>query len=214
MTTKSTKHKGMDVYILLDRTGSMAPLWDEAVSSVNAYVNELVKDGAKDHITLAVFDAFGEGMQYDVLRNAVPIADWNNVAVDEVTPRGMTPLLDALVRIITRAEEVGNEKTAIVVMTDGAENASKEVTTEAAKAALDRVKAKNWQVNFLGANFDGFAQAAHLGVDHGMRMNFYVGCAGSAMAATADAHRSYRNTARQASYSKQNRENAKEDEVK
>ena len=112
------KEDGMDLFILLDRTGSMATLWDEAVTSVNTYVNELANDSADDRVTLVAFDQH-DGMQFDVLRDAVQIVEWKALAIDEVTPRGCTPLLDALVRIITRAEEVNNDKTAFVVMTDG-----------------------------------------------------------------------------------------------
>ena len=206
--------KGMDVFILLDRTGSMAPLWVEAVSSVNAYVKELEKDGADDRITLAVFDAYSGRMQFDVLRNAMPIKDWKDVGDDEVVPRGTTPLLDATMRLITRAEEVGNAKTAIVVMTDGYENASKEVTKEAAKATLDRIQAKGWQVNFLGADFDGFGQAAGLGIKIDVAMNFAPGHANAAMSSTAERHRNYRHSHQQVAYEDNDRKNAGQHKVK
>jgi len=210
----STEQKRMEVFILLDRTGSMASLWEEAVTSVNAYVRELKMDGAEDRITLAVFDAYEHGMQFDVLRRAVAIGKWKDVEVDEVLPRGSTPLLDALMRIITMAEEVNNEKTAIVVMTDGHENASTEVSMEDARAALERVKKKNWQLNFLGANFDGFDQAVGLGVDHGVSLNFYLGQADKAMYSTAHAHSRYRHSKDAIAYSEEDRKNAGEEEVK
>jgi hypothetical protein len=31
----------MDIFMLLDRTGSMQGRWDEAISSVNAYVEQV-----------------------------------------------------------------------------------------------------------------------------------------------------------------------------
>lgn len=205
--------QGMDVYILLDRTGSMNTIWTEAVASVNTYVKELSRAGADDHITLAVFDAY-QGLQFDILRDTVPIGEWKAFVVDEVSPRGSTPLLDSLVRIVAMAEKANSEKTAIVVMTDGHENASREVTKEAAKAALDRVVEKNWQINFLGADFDGFSQARGLGVDHGRTMNFERGRADHAMASTAEVHQMYRGSRAPADYSKRNRKDAGEDNVK
>jgi hypothetical protein len=48
-------------------------------------------------------------------------------------------------------------------MTDGLENASREFTHATAKALLDVCRAKNWQVIFLGADFDNAAQAASYG---------------------------------------------------
>ena len=203
----------MDVYLLLDRTGSMAPLWTEAVSSVNAYVKELAKDGIGDRVTLAAFDSHEGGIQFDVLRDFVLITEWQDIKEDEVLPRGMTPLFDALARLITRAEVIDNKKTAIVVMTDGQENASKEVTREAMKASLDRVKAKNWQVNFLGADFDGFVDAHRLGVAKDYQMNIARGSAEAAMSSTARKHSAYRNCEQLVSYSREDRDNAREDDV-
>lgn len=208
------EQKGMAVYILLDRTGSMAPLWVEAVSSVNTYVKELVKEGADDRITLAVFDAYQDGMRFDILRDAVSIGEWKDIDSDEVSPRGMTPLFDAIAKLIARAEEVNNDKTAIVVMTDGYENASREVTREAAKATIDRIRKKNWQVNFLGANFDGFTQAEGLGVTRDQAMNFAAGRADAAMSSTAQAHMRYRNSRGVSSFLDEDRKDAGEDEVK
>jgi hypothetical protein len=209
----SKEQKGMEVFVLLDRTGSMSGLWEEAVTAVNAYVHELKVDGARDQITLAAFDAIEDGMHFDVLRDAVAIRDWKDVGPDEVWPRGCTPLLDALMRIITKAEEVGSEKTAIVVMTDGYENASREVTLADAKAALERVQARNWQVNFLGANFNNFAQAENLGVGRDVSLNYFAGQADNAMRSTARTHRSYRHSKGAVAYSEEDRKNAREDEV-
>src|SRR5208283_3933028 len=55
------------------------------------------------------------------------------------------------------------DKLALIVMTDGLENASREFTHAAAKALLDDCRAKNWQVVFLGADFDNAAQASSYG---------------------------------------------------
>ena len=123
----------MQAYILLDRSGSMQSLWVEALSSVNAFAKELANktDGpvVDSHVTLAVFDS-QEALQFDVLRKKQPALHWDNVTDKDASPRGMTPLLDAMVRIISLAESDNPDKAIIVVMTDGQENASREVTRE------------------------------------------------------------------------------------
>jgi len=119
----------------------MSSRWTEALSSVNAYATEL--GNAK--VTLATFDA-QDGLQFDVIRNAVPSKKWETVTDKDATPRGMTPLFDAIGRIVSLAEKSNDDKTVIVVMTDGAENHSREVTKEGARSALDRCKGRNWQV--------------------------------------------------------------------
>ena len=184
----------MQAYILLDRSGSMQSLWVEALSSVNAYAKELAKktDGpAPDsHITLAVFDEQA-GLRFDVLRRKQPALHWETVTDADASPRGMTPLLDALVRIIALADADKPDKAVIVVMTDGQENASKEVTRDGVKAALERVKAKGWEVVFLGANFDNIADASSVGVGLGQQMAMSAGTMNESMSRLAKKSRAY-----------------------
>jgi hypothetical protein len=153
-------------YILLDRTGSMEPIWKEALSSVNAYADGLAAlDGGPrvdTDITLAVFDA-QDGLQFDVVRKGVDATGWKKVTDADATPRGMTPLYDAIGRMVSLAEKDRPGKAVIVIMTDGAENSSTEMTKASAKAALDRVRAKGWEVVFLGAEFSNFDDAEGVG---------------------------------------------------
>ena len=156
-------------YILLDRTGSMSDIWDEALGSVNAYaaavgkVEEGEADDLETTVTLAAFD-FQESFQFDVLRKDVTPEGWTEVTSDEVSPRGMTPLFDAINRTITMAEADNPEKAVIVIMTDGHENSSREVTRDGAKAALERAEKRGWEVVFLGAEFASFGDADAVGV--------------------------------------------------
>ena len=184
----------MQAYILLDRSGSMQSLWVEALSSVNAFAKELANktDGPSvdSHVTLAVFDS-QESLQFDILRRKQPALHWEIVTDKDASPRGMTPLLDAMVRIISLAEGDNPDKAVIVVMTDGQENASREVTREGVKAALDRVKAKGWEVVFLGANFDNIADASSVGVGGGKQMAMSVGTMNESMSRLARKSRAY-----------------------
>jgi len=167
-------------YILLDRTGSMSDIWDEALGSVNAYADAVgkVEEGEADDletsVTLAVFD-HQEGFQFDVLRKDVQPEAWTEVTNDEVSPRGMTPLFDAINRTITMAEADNPEKAVIVIMTDGHENSSREVTRQGAKAALDRAEARGWEVVFLGAEFASFGDADAVGVSANKQMAVSAG---------------------------------------
>jgi hypothetical protein len=184
----------MHAYILLDRSGSMQSLWVEALSSVNAYAKELAnkKDGPSvdSHITFAVFDG-QEGLQFDVLRKKQPALHWETVTDREASPRGMTPLLDAMIRIIALADADNPDKAVIVVMTDGQENASREVTRDGVKAALDRVKAKGWEVVFLGANFDNIEDASSVGVGASKQMAMAAGTINASMQRLAKKSRAY-----------------------
>ncbi len=149
----------LNALMLLDRSGSMESRWAEALGAVNAYVKAL---GEAD-VTLATFDGMG-GLKFEVIRDRVASAAWKDVTPAEAAPRGMTPLYDAFARIVALADAAAREKTVVIVMTDGAENASREVSGKDARAIVDRCRSKGWQVVFLGADFDAFGEAAEIGV--------------------------------------------------
>jgi hypothetical protein len=165
---KPTQPDDLKVYILLDRTGSMASIWDEALKSVNAYAEELAKDDGLEpaldiEVSLAVFDA-QDGLQFDMLRRNAKPEDWKPVTSDEADPRGMTPLFDAIGAMLTVAESDKPEKAVFVVMTDGEENSSRELTKENVRARLDKARRNGWEVVFLGAEFANFADASSVGI--------------------------------------------------
>ena len=157
----------MNVYILLDRSGSMATLWGEALGSINAYVAKLKK---KDNVFLAAFDD-----QYEVVRDC-KAEGWDGITNDDLQPRGMTALYDSCGKVMAKAEEDGAKKTILVVMTDGHENSSKEHTQASIKAKVKEFEDKNWEVIFLGANFDAVESVSGgLGVMAGKTMNIAAG---------------------------------------
>ena len=163
----------MNVYILLDRSGSMATLWNEALGSVNSYVEKLKRT---DKIQVAVFDN-----EYDVIRDC-KVKDWDNITNEDAQPRGMTALYDSVGKIMASAEEDDAKKTVLVVMTDGFENASREFTQAAIKARVKQFEDKNWEVVFLGANFDAVETVSgSVGVVAGKTMNIAAGSMRAAM---------------------------------
>ena len=187
----------MHAYILLDRTGSMQSIWDEALNSVNTFASGLGKreqgesEGEVDaRVTLAVFDS-QDGFQFDVLRENAEAEAWRSVTNDEASPRGMTPLFDAIGRIVAKAESDKPEKALLVIMTDGMENASREVTKDGARAALDRARAKGWEVVFLGAEFANFSDAEGVGNVGSKNMAVSAGSLNQTMDRLAKKGRSY-----------------------
>jgi len=122
---------------------------------VNAYVDALARPAGgaaacgHDKVTLALFDHH-DGLKFDLLRRGVRAGGWTRVTEAEASPRGMTPPFDSIARIVSLAESDAPERGVIVIMTDGAENASREVTKQGARAALDRARARGWEVVFPG----------------------------------------------------------------
>ena len=153
-------------FILLDRSGSMQVLWSEALNSVNAYVKRLADDRVDTGVTLAAFDKDGEQFKFEVIRDRIIPSTWKPVSLEDATPRGMTPLNDAIGRIVALAKAgingVKYDKLALIIMTQWLRMPAV-IPHAAAKALLDNCRAKNWQVIFLGADFDNAAQAASYG---------------------------------------------------
>jgi hypothetical protein len=133
---------------------------------------------------------------------------WEPVTDKDATPRGMTPLFDALGRIVALAEKASPDKAVIVVMTDGAENHSREITKQGAKAALDRCKGRNWQVVFLGADFDAFGEAAQVGVAAAQTLNMMAGNYQASMKGLAAQTRCYFAAGESMSFSDEDRKKA------
>lgn len=201
----------MDAYILLDRSGSMATRWDEALSSINAYVGEL--DPA-DIVTVALFDAVGGPIDFDVVRNSTLASDWKALNQAIGAPRGMTPLFDAVGKLATLVESKSPDKAVIVIMTDGAENASRECDKAAAEAALNRCRDRNWQVVFLGADFNSASDAAALGASSAQTMAMAEGTYAANMAGLALKSRTYAMRGDAVVFSADDRVRAKESTIK
>lgn len=161
-------------FILLDRSGSMASQWDEALGSINTYVKDLATKKVDTGVTLATFDGVN-GLRFEIIRDRITPETWRPVSNADAEPRGMTPLNDATAKIVDLATFGKYDKLAIIIMTDGAENDSRELPgpqgTATAKKMLDNCRAKGWQVIFLGANFDNAAQAASYGTMSGQTVN-------------------------------------------
>ena len=85
-------------------------------------------------------------------------------------------MYDSCGQIMTLAETMNTEKTLLVVMTDGYENASHEHTQASIKAKVKAWEERNWEVVFLGANFDDVASVSNsVGVVGSKTMNYTAG---------------------------------------
>src|SRR5687768_7332033 len=81
-----------DITLVVDRSGSMAEVRDDAEGGVNTFIAQQAKQPGEALLTLVQFDT-----EYEFLHTGVPI---QNVSRYELVPRGMTALLDAVGRAI------------------------------------------------------------------------------------------------------------------
>lgn len=155
-------------HILLDRSGSMESCRDTAIDAFNEYVMGLRRsDDVDARLSLTIFDS----QSIDLLQHAEPAKSFMELSRQNYVPRAMTPLLDAIGHVVAETDKVAlrpAEKIALVILTDGHENASKEHTKDTVRALLkDRQDNKGWLVTFLGADVDAFAEAQAIGIGDG-----------------------------------------------
>lgn len=176
-----------DITLVVDRSGSMASIRDDAEGGVNTFITDQAKEPRQALLTLVQFDT-----EYEFIHQGLPI---NQVPKYELHPRGATALLDAVGRAINETGErlVGMPEAdrpgmvIFVVMTDGQENSSKEFTKAQIKEMIERQQnLYQWHFTFLGANQDAFAEAGELGIHAAGVANFAMHKVGAAHKATSD----------------------------
>ena len=163
----------MNAYFLIDRSGSMTSKWGETLSAVNGYVADLAKNAATAQtvMSVALFDTPTSTMDYTILRQGVTAKTMKPLDPKEATPRGWTPLFDAIGRLATQIAEDMPERATIIVVTDGIENGSRELNKDGAKSVLDMFRAKGYDVVFMGADFDAYGQSGSMGIGVGATIN-------------------------------------------
>ena len=154
-----------DITLIVDRSGSMQEVREDAEGGVNAFIAQQAKEPGEALLTLVQFDT-----EYEFLHKGAPIED---VPKFNLVPRGMTALLDAVGRAMNEtgerlakmAEADRPGLVIFVVMTDGQENSSREFSKPQIKKLIERQQNEfNWHFTFLGANQDAFAEAGGMGI--------------------------------------------------
>jgi len=198
----------MQVYFLIDRSGSMASRWDETLGAVNGYVSNLAEsdDVTDARISVAFFDG---NEPFALVRKNKALKKWKPLTEADATPRGMTPLFDAIGQLAAMVTKDAPEKAAVVVVTDGAENSSQEMNSTTAKAALDAMRKRGFDVVFLGADFDAFDQAASVGTSAGQTLNMTESNYDSAMKVMAKRTLAYASSGKVKEFSQKERRSAR-----
>lgn len=169
MSTHSLKPT--HVALLLDRSGSMAPLVSDVIGGVNQFLTEQRAQGNDVRVSIVQFDS-NDPQEVKVWGS--PISDVSSLTTADFQPRGGTPLLDATGLLIGRvkvdaqarvAAGLAEEDVVFVTVTDGEENQSREFTLAQVKALVDAQTAAGWTFVFLSAGLNAYADAAAMGYD-------------------------------------------------
>ena len=166
--------------LIVDRSGSMSEIKDEAQEGIRLFVKEQAALAGRATLTLCQFDNVPETV-YDF----TPL----QAAADyELVPRNMTALLDACGSAVTSVgerlaalpDDRRPGKVIVLITTDGKENISREYSLAQVRKLVTRQQDKyGWQFMYVGANVDAFAEAGGMGIAGGSTMKYTANSVGT-----------------------------------
>lgn len=175
-----------EILMLVDASGSMGPTWSSVVKSFSDFIREQATLPDPAVVTVGVFNN-----TYTVLADQVDVRGLNPDLLEAVFPSGGTALLDAVgialggaikAHRLRHVEKQPSTKIC-VIMTDGLENMSQEMSFDAVKSLVnDAQNTDNWKVIFLGANIDSFNVASRLGISARTTKNYSSSVSGNVAA--------------------------------
>ena len=167
------------VCLVLDRSGSMQAIREDALGGVNSYIMSAKQDRALYESKFSLITFSSESV--DTIRNSEIMEQVKPIGSDEYRCGGWTPLYDAIGLGIGILDEASGaepqSKCILVVMTDGQENASREFSHEKITALIKARQERGWLVTFLGEGLDVAQQGMHVGI-HAASTASFVGAAG------------------------------------
>lgn len=144
---KGAKALPTHITLIVDRSGSMGHIAQEASAAINSYLHEQAKLDGDCTVILADFDG------QDPFR-LVHDGDLKARTPYSMAPRGMTPLNDAIGRgiALTAERSAKADKVIVVIVTDGGENSSREYTSGQITNLIKAKEAEGWGFVFLATD--------------------------------------------------------------
>jgi len=166
VVTETVNTKPTQIVMVLDRSGSMDRIAKSTVEGINSFVKEQKAAEGEAFMTLVQFDD-----QYQIDYKERPLNEVLDLINGETfVPRATTALYDAIGRTINELKT--EDDVIFVIVTDGAENASKEFTQKDVFAKIEEKKKEGWNFLFLAANQDAMKTGGSLGISASNSMTF------------------------------------------
>ena len=155
--------------IILDASGSMESIYNQALSGVNETI-QTIRIGQKDHpefhqfLTLA---SFNSGKNYlKVKYSTTPIEEVKELTKEDYVACGCTALYDAMGEMISELKRnvTIEDRILVTVITDGYENASQHWSGPQIKSLVEELRQTGWTFTYIGANQDVEAVAGSMGI--------------------------------------------------
>jgi len=165
------------VAIVLDKSGSMDSIMNEARTSFNEQVKK-IQEESKNLDTRICLTVFNHELDFVKFDEAV-----DNLSVLEkkdYQPSGWTAFYDAVCTTIRKLEDlpdINEPETAVLmlIITDGLENSSKKYNSKDLSEMIARLKnTERWTFSVMGANIDLEALSVDTGIDKSNMLKFAV----------------------------------------
>lgn len=207
-----TKKGLTEIVFILDKSGSMWGIKQDAIGGFNSFVEEQKKLDGEAKMTLVLFSSSCyKTPSHQVVFEGRDINEVELLSEETFIPSGGTALLDTIGNMI---DSVGNrlskthedekpENVVFAILTDGQENSSREYTRSIIMDKISHQTDKyNWQFIYLGANQDAIGEATSLGIKGIHAGNFVADGFGtkSAILNASEMVMSYRSTGQMMSY--------------
>ena len=176
------------IWFLLDRSGSMASVAEDVIGGFNYFLAEQAGQAGECRMTVVQFDSEDP---FEVIAAGKEPADVPELNDSVYQPRGLTPLYDAIGRLIKRADdriarrskaEKPAEDQLVVVFTDGLENNSHRYDRPEVFELVKKRQDDGWTFVFMGANQDSYTESDKIGLDDGNVQNYAADSDNIAMA--------------------------------
>lgn len=156
-----------EIAVILDRSGSMESIANDAIGGLNAFVDSQRRLPGEARMSLILFDD-----RYEVPIKSQPLAQVPLLTRQTLVPRGSTALLDAIGRTLKKMTESFAARPAaarpdtiiVAILTDGEENASRTFSQAHIADLIAEKRAQGWEFIFLAANQDAIASATRLSI--------------------------------------------------
>jgi hypothetical protein len=192
VTTVTTKVNPKETHylLILDESGSMGSVKKETLSGLNEQLKTIKnlenKYPDQDYfVSIVKFDD-----EIVPLFEDVPAGKVKELTDKDYAPDAMTALHDAVGISVNKLKDriasklsSGEASALVVILTDGAENASKEYDSAKIKDLITSLeKTGLWTFTFIGANQDSVLTARNLGVNINNTVNYTASGAGTGLA--------------------------------
>jgi hypothetical protein len=160
--------------IILDESGSMESIKTTIVQGFNELVQTIhgieKQFPEQEHfISFVSFNSMGQ----KVLHFMDPASKLKQIDDASYKPAALTPLLDAMGFSIHKLKHAlqgqSNYNVLVTVLTDGAENASKEYSGNDIKKLVEELKQNSWTFTYIGTDHDVEKIAASLSIGNTLR---------------------------------------------